>query len=706
MTARLGGLGVLLAAVAAGLGFSAVFAPMALLVPCVAVVLPAALVDQLIVRTTRPRWLRLPVGLVGGVSAGALALTLPQAPWGPALQPVLAGVAGGWLRTLESTFPALPDPELLAFVPLLVLLVGVTGLEWLRGGFPPLVALLPSLVLLGGAQLFRAVVGWPVIALTAGYGVAVAMVLAGGRGARGARRVGDLLLLGAPVAVVSVLAAWAVVAVDPVGRPAFSVHDRFELVAVPSGAVSPLTEIGGRLDRPDDVAFTARTDAAVDRWPQLVLDGFDGAGWTSSARYRPLGAALDPDPAVRVPLISQEAEVRLGPAADGPWLPTQFRTTAVDGLRPAVDTATGALLLPDSVHEGDAYTVRWQAAQPAPEQLLGAGVDVGAPGAVALGDIPAGVADAARGVLADAPPSFAAALKLETWMRDTFRLATGDQPPTGSGSAQVLEFLAGSRPGTTEQFATAYVLMARSARIPARLVVGFRQPQRDPGGEYVVHNRDAFAWPEVAVTGVGWVALDPTGGAKEDPQHTPPATKAVDQARQQVEDGTVAVPQQVPAPAPTATERPVDPDAEPWEWLPALLGGLVLALLAGVGGIPAAKLVRRAGRRRAGGGQAVVGAWLETRDRLRDHGVDASAGMTVRDVRAPATAVLNGSSAQLERLAHCLDSALWSGAAPTAAVVDDAWAAERAVREALRRRPPVERVRAALRLRGLRSVRG
>src|SRR6185312_10455495 len=111
-----------------------------------------------------------------------------------------------------------------------------------------------------------------------------------------------------------------------------------------------------------------------------------------------------------------------------------------------------------------------------------------------------------------------------------------------------------------------------------------------------------------------------------------------DEARQQVESGAVAVPQALPAPP--APEAAAVEEQEGAVSALVLAGALALLICSCMGAVPLAKLLRRAHRRRPGGSRAVVGAWFETRDRLRDHGVAASPGMTVRDMREPAAGVL------------------------------------------------------------------
>ncbi len=70
-------------------------------------------------------------------------------------------------------------------------------------------------------------------------------------------------------------------------------------------------------------------------------------------------------------------------------------------------------------------------------------------------------------------------------------------------------FLRQQRPGTSMDFATATVLLARAAGVPARLVTGYLPGEFDPlSGTYVVQESDRHAWAEVFLNGAGWVPFD------------------------------------------------------------------------------------------------------------------------------------------------------------------------------------------------------
>jgi protein-glutamine gamma-glutamyltransferase len=73
------------------------------------------------------------------------------------------------------------------------------------------------------------------------------------------------------------------------------------------------------------------------------------------------------------------------------------------------------------------------------------------------------------------------------------------------------EFLFVRRSGNCEYFAAALAVMLRSQGIPARVVGGFQQGEWNAYGHYfMVRLRDAHAWVEAHVDGVGWVTFDPS----------------------------------------------------------------------------------------------------------------------------------------------------------------------------------------------------
>ncbi len=84
--------------------------------------------------------------------------------------------------------------------------------------------------------------------------------------------------------------------------------------------------------------------------------------------------------------------------------------------------------------------------------------------------------------------------------------------PTLLGRHSVDDFLFSTKRGYCEHFASAFVVMMRSAGIPARVITGYQGGSSNGIGDYwVVRQSDAHAWAEVWLAGRGWVRIDPTG---------------------------------------------------------------------------------------------------------------------------------------------------------------------------------------------------
>ncbi len=87
----------------------------------------------------------------------------------------------------------------------------------------------------------------------------------------------------------------------------------------------------------------------------------------------------------------------------------------------------------------------------------------------------------------------------------------------------VADFLTENKLGHCEYFASAMVLLARAARVPARVVAGYRVEEESPFGYYIVRERDAHSWAEVWIDGA-WHAVDstpPSGAADASRAETP-----------------------------------------------------------------------------------------------------------------------------------------------------------------------------------------
>jgi protein-glutamine gamma-glutamyltransferase len=95
----------------------------------------------------------------------------------------------------------------------------------------------------------------------------------------------------------------------------------------------------------------------------------------------------------------------------------------------------------------------------------------------------------------------------------------------GTMDAGAAEFLFEKRTGFCAHYATAYALVLRVAGVPARVVVGFREGERNDVGDFLLVRYDhAHAWCEVRLSD-GWHRYDPTKNIRAAPGETSPATR-------------------------------------------------------------------------------------------------------------------------------------------------------------------------------------
>jgi transglutaminase-like putative cysteine protease len=82
------------------------------------------------------------------------------------------------------------------------------------------------------------------------------------------------------------------------------------------------------------------------------------------------------------------------------------------------------------------------------------------------------------------------------------------------GSDPLADFILNHRAAHCEYFASAMVIMSRAIGVPARLVTGYYAHESAGTNRMVVRDRDAHAWAECWIEGIGWMTVDatPSGG--------------------------------------------------------------------------------------------------------------------------------------------------------------------------------------------------
>lgn len=608
--------------------------------------------------------------------AGAVALAV----WAPGghgdpLTDTLAALPRAGSRFLDGAPPVPLTVDTLLFPALAVWLGGTAGvLAWRSGR--ALGALAPGTVLLVGATATSGTTAvWPacllacsaavLLALPSGSGAAKPVVVGGARveetggdaGRPGSARRWTVRVLGC----VAVCAAAAVVA--PVALAGWRAEPVGLRGGGPQTAVQPAANPLGYLStwaaNPDTVLMTVRSNRVNQlRW--VALAEFTGTTWLPEGRYRVAGRLLPPPDPEPPNATRQEATVTVE-ELPGPWLPVIGAPRSLDAAGAGFDAESGTAIAVDGAASGASYTVSGDVARWRPEELAGLRPPTDPRFdryRVLPGPTPPQVDVIVRHATAEGTP-YEHAVRLARYLRTSYTFDPG--APGGHGPADLDRFLVepGQQGGggTSEQFASAFAVLARAAGLPSRVVVGFAPGMRDDDGDFTVTAGDAIAWGEVYFEGAGWVPFDVTPGGREpggDPEETSASGAPGAGAEPGAErpDGT---PHEIaaPAPAPAAGTAPVRTAA-------VALGGVAAAALLVV-------LLRtgRSRRRLAAGrpeADTVLGAWREIREALRLAGVRPRHGATVTEViRAAAHADPTGEGARRLRYLHRSVNALAFG---------------------------------------------
>ena len=663
------------------------------------------------------------LAFTGAVSLGVLVVVLAGLGREPSPAGIVDGLVNGWSRIVSTTLAVPTDEGRILLPAAVVWLAGFVGAESaLRLRRWPAVAAVPPLLAYGAALPFgggAGGAGWAVALLVAG--LATVRVLSpptptepaatgagGGMGAQLPRRVaGMVVFLGVAAAVGLLVGA---------GRPVLDGADPYDPRADQRPplddvvTIDPLSLLAGwALDREDPVLFTADGPAA-DRWRLAVLDRYDPAsGWSSRARYVAAGSRV-PEPDVpdttRASGPPVERTVTVG-ELDGIWLPTTGRPAGVDGPEVHVDPSSTMLVTGDGLARGQRYRLTSDPGRVS-EDCSSAGLPVAPPptgdDAALTGEIVA----YATGITRGATSQCAQAELIEQYLRsDNFTFSA--EAPSGATLARTIELLqVGEDPsaGTSEQFATAFALLARASGMDARVAVGFR-PGEAADDVHRVHASDAYAWVEVRFGRLGWVSFDPTPGSGDEESRSETSTPPVTPSPNTTAAPVTTAP--VPATLPTTTTTVARDSAASGE----SAGGfdpvvLAVGVLAGLVALVAVAIAvvrrrRRAARRRAvAAADRVIGAWRQCLVELRDGGLPLEEANTVGDYVAATRRVLGPELAdELDSVARLANRALFSGRATDEDAVQ-AWRSTDALAAALvARRSPTARARHAFDVRAL-----
>ncbi|WP_157789530.1 DUF3488 and transglutaminase-like domain-containing protein [Candidatus Microthrix parvicella] len=398
--------------------------------------------------------------------------------------------------------------------------------------------------------------------------------------------------------------------------------------------LSPLVSVADQLGpQSNNVMFTVEsTKVDPTYWRLTALDSFENNVWSSTASYEDAAGRLPEVGALPSRTIIDQTVAIDG--LTGIWMPAAADPVEVASEIPAsFDQPSATLIVTDGneMPQGMTYAVR--SAIPnvsAPVAKVPRGDEVDA--ALALPtDLSTQVSREAKliteGVQGDLPKLQALQNDLRKGEYDTSADYRGAADPT----AAFLE----SRRGFCTQYASAFVLMARSLGFPARLGVGFTPGNYDEAtATWTVTGRQAHAWPEVFLPDYGWVAFEPTPGrgnpVTEPLTGVPFEQDSGDGNPEPVAPATTAPPTTTASPTPSSVPSqgadpgpveqpklavPEQPRSTPW-WLIGLVALLALASGGFAGRIAWVRNQRSRRYTPADANLVPVGAWAEVTDRL------------------------------------------------------------------------------------------
>lgn len=385
------------------------------------------------------------------------------------------------------------------------------------------------------------------------------------------------------------------------GEP-FSPRDYIRQPTQHQSEPNPLPRLSEWAQNPDQEILRRSGDQVPLRI--AVLPDYDGFTFGNNSKFGPLEDSSRP---ILPPGKPRQFKVNVSTDTDMRWLPTPGTPNQVTIPDALVDVDTGTMVSPTLRQGVTSYTVTATVDSFTENAVSGADVptDGTADRYLQTPQLPEQLRTYAQTVTKDSATRWGQAQALESSVRANRKFVP--DAPGGSSYARLGTFLLadpsqpGGQAGTSEQFASAYAVLARSVGLPTRVVVGVGNGLPVSGGtqgESVVLGRDAVAWPEVYFTGVGWVPFNPT------PNTMDPSQAAAQQGGNSNE-------QPPPPPPPPSGQAPEIVVPKPKLWLiPSIVGGALLVLVATMA---LARGLRRGRHRKAG----TVGAWFDLEDAMR-----------------------------------------------------------------------------------------
>ena len=280
-------------------------------------------------------------------------------------------------------------------------------------------------------------------------------------------------------------------------------------------------------------------------WRSYTYDVYTGRGWRTSGTQQtqagadqPLGTDKAPDHVLMQQVIHPVSGQ--GGILYAAGEPLQVNQASQSAWRSQGD------LFGVELDRGGAYQVSSLVPLPSASQLRQAGQhypDWVLSRYLALpSEVPERVKSLALELTADQPTPYDRAKAIETYLRKIPYTLDLPYPPQNRDLTDY--FLFDLRKGYCDYYATAMVVLARAAGIPARLAVGYATGEYNlNSGRFFVTQADAHSWVEVYFPEIGWVPFEPTA-ALPNLEGAVPAATSGDQVQAPAQ--TLSAPESLP----------------------------------------------------------------------------------------------------------------------------------------------------------------
>ncbi len=385
------------------------------------------------------------------------------------------------------------------------------------------------------------------------------------------------------------------------------------------------------------------------RWRTAALTEYDGQRWTPTLTVRPIGRRLGPDSAtqINVEVTFLDDDLVLVPLPGAPVTVDAPVETDIDRTVVLLSERRGTEPLSLTAEIAPSLAVA---------QVSGIASRPVDDSVTSLNEFAAELAG--DGTVLEQ------LRRIESTMRDDWILQT-NAPGGGLQRTLIERFIRDTQRGTAEQFATSYVLLARSLGVDARVATGFVANTAPQSGRLVLTSDDALVWPEVRLVDGGWAALNPVPPEETSDAAPPPEQPAVQ---------TPAAAQPPIAPPPEVSNETTADDEVLDDQLTRSLSSirlwgqriglglavLLLPTLLAVLLILGIKRRRRMALLRGASTGRVAGAWAVATNRLVDAGLTISPSATNGDIATSGVPLAAGAARELQRLAT-LSSAVTFG---------------------------------------------